>query len=88
MPPPALSMTTMRTGVRDVAQGGEAAEVVEEAEVAGDDRGRAAAGVGGADAGGDEAVDAVGAAVAEEEHVGVAGRRKASWSRIGMLEAV
>ena len=58
---------------RDVAQGGEAAEVVEQAEVAGDDRGRAAAGVGGADPGGDEAVDAVGAAVAEEEGVGVAG---------------
>ena len=56
---------------RDLAQGGEAADVVEEAEVAGDDRGRAAAGVGGADAGGDQAVDAVGAAVAEEERVGL-----------------
>ena len=73
----------------DVAQGGEAADVVEEAEVAGDDRGRAAAGVGGADPGGDQAVDPVGAAVAEEERrrPRPAGR-KASWSRIGMLEAV
>src|SRR6185295_6442621 len=35
----------------DVAQGGEAAHIVEQSEVAGDDRGRSAAGVGGADAG-------------------------------------
>ena len=72
----------------DLAQRGEAAEVVEEAEVAGDDRRRPAARRGGADPRGDEAVDAVGAAVAEEAGVGVAGGRKASWSRIGMLEAV
>ena len=73
----------------DLAQRGEAAEVVEQAEVAGDDRGRPAAGVGGADPGGDQAVDAVGAAVAEEEDVGRrSAARKASWSRIGMLEAV
>src|SRR6476620_2945069 len=51
----------------DIAQCREAADVVEQAEVAGDDRRRPAAGLGGADAGGDEAVDAVGAAVAEEE---------------------
>ena len=73
----------------DVAEGREGADVVEEAEVAGDDRGRAAAGVGCADAGGDQAVDAVGAAVAEEEgRPSRWGARKASWSRIGMLEAV
>ena len=60
----------------DVAQGGEAAEVVQQAEVAGDDRGRPAAGVGGADPGGDQAVDAVGAAVAEEEGVGLARRQE------------
>ena len=89
MPPPSLSMTTIRTGVGDVAQGGEAAEVVEQAEVAGDDRGRLAGRVGGADPGGDQAVDAVGAAVAEEERVGLESTgRKASWSRIGMLDAV
>ncbi len=73
----------------DLAQGGEAADVVEQAEVAGDDRRRTAAGVGGADPRGDQAVDAVGAAVAEEQGVGLARRpRNASWSRIGMLEAV
>src|SRR5690349_12378427 len=53
----------------DLAQGGEAADVVEEAEVAGDDRRRPAAGLGGADPGGGEAVDPVGAAVAEEVDV-------------------
>ena len=72
----------------DVAQGGEAADVVEQAEVAGDDRRRPAAGVGGADAGGDQAVDPVGATVAEEEGVGVVsgrgrppGRGSACWRR-------
>ena len=73
---------------RDVAQGGEAADVVEQAEVAGDDRGRPAGRVGGADAGGDQAVDPVGAAVAEEGASASVAGRKASWSRIGMLEAV
>ena len=63
-------------GSGDIAQGGEAADVVQEAEVAGDDRGRLAAGVGGADAGGDQAVDAVGAAVAEEGRVGLAGGKE------------
>ncbi len=81
MPPPSLSITTIRTGVGDVAQGGEAADVVQQAEVAGDDRGRAAAGVGGADPGGEEAVDAVGAAVAEEEGVGL------DWGQEGLLVA-
>ena len=57
----------------DVAQRGEAADVVEQPEVPGDDRGRPAARVGGADPGGDEPVDPVGAAVAEEEDVGLAG---------------
>src|SRR6476619_197673 len=60
-------------GRGDLAEGGEAADVVQEAEVAGDDRGRAARRVGGADSRGDEAVDAVGAAVAEEERVGLRG---------------
>ena len=60
---------------RDVAQGGQAADVVEEAEVAGDDRRRPAARRGGADPRGDQAVDPVGAAVAEE--AGVASRRPA-----------
>ncbi len=49
---------------------------MEQAEVAGDDRGRAAARCRGADPGGDQAVDAVGAAVAEEEGVGVARRQE------------
>ena len=70
MPPPSLSMTTIRTGVVDLAQGGEAAEVVEQAEVAGDDRRRPPGRGRGADPGGDQAVEAVGAAVAEEEGVG------------------
>ena len=66
MPPPSLSITTMRTGVETSRRDGQAADVVQEAEVAGDDRGRPAGRVGGADARGDQAVDAVGAAVAEE----------------------
>ena len=42
----------------------------------------------GADPRGDQAVDPVGAAVAEEETSAPSAARKASWSRIGMLEAV
>ncbi len=72
MPPPSLSMTTIRTGVSVSRGRRQAADVVQQAEVAGDDRGRPAAGVGGADPRGDEAVDPVGAAVAEEERVGLA----------------
>src|SRR4051794_25749399 len=49
---------------------------MEEAEVAGDDRRRSAARLGRADARGDEAIDAVGAAVAEEEGVGFARRQE------------
>ena len=56
---------------RDLAQGGEGSEVVEEAEVAGDDRGRPPSHGRCPDSGGDEAVEAVGAAVAEEQGVGV-----------------
>ena len=71
IPPPSLSMTTIRTGVVDLAQGGEASEVVEEAEVAGDDRRRPPGRRRGPDPGGDKAVEPVGAAVAEEQGVGV-----------------
>ena len=49
---------------------------MEEAEIAADDRRRSSAGMGGADTGGDEAIDAVGAAVAEEKDVRLPGRQE------------
>ena len=76
IPPPSLSMTTIRTGVVTSRSAASAAEVVEEAEVAGDDRRRPAGRVAGADSGGDQAVEAVGAAVAEEQGVGVDRRQE------------
>ena len=57
----------------DVGQRRQPAEVVQEAEVAGDDRRRPAARRSRADPRGDQAVDPVGAAVAEEEGVRLAG---------------
>jgi hypothetical protein len=41
IPPPSLSTTTMRTGVETPRTAGQAANVVQEGEVAGDDRGSA-----------------------------------------------
>ena len=72
IPPPSLLTTTIRTGASDVAERRERVHVVEEAEVAGDDPGRPAAGRSGADPRRDQAVDPVGAAVGEEQDVGVA----------------
>ena len=79
----------MRTGASTSRSAARPFDVVEQAEVAGDDPGRPPARGRGADAGGDQAVDPVGAAVAEEAHRRrAAGATNASWSRIGMLEAV
>ncbi len=72
----------------DLAKRCEAVHVVEEAEVAGDDPGRRAARRRRADPRGDEAVDAVGAAVGQEADRRGPGRRNDSWSRIGIEEAV
>ena len=70
MPPPPLSITTIRTGVETSRSAARRADVVQQAELAADDRRRPAAGLGGADPGRDQPVDPVGAAVAEEERVG------------------